>query len=177
MSHQGAWKQRHRSPTPEVARAGVWVRLVAGARGLRSASWVPSLFCCGRGGWDMAGAFLERNRPLALAPARWGVWNWIRHFLNTCCTQAKVSKTREHMGVWRCGFSQSPLRVRKCDFAHGERVGSPDLGPTTAVCPLEVRSGLAPSTGLWTRGIRIPPSWSWACSAEDEQLTVLHSVC
>lgn len=63
---------RHRARAPEVARAGVWVRVV-GAQGWGSSSWVPSLFDPGEGGRDRGRRFLKRH---CLVASLWGDGRW-----------------------------------------------------------------------------------------------------
>lgn len=133
----------------------------------------PAQFHHGRGGWEHGCRFLKRQRLFAFALGRWGIWNGVRHFQNTCCTQAKVSETAELLGTWRCGFSRSFCGC--VDLTLPTASGSADWtrAPRPQRALLDIRSGLTTSTGLWTAGVRIPPSWSRACSADEEQPAVL----
>lgn len=136
----------------------------------------PAQFHHGRGGWEHGCRFLKRQRLFAFALGRWGIWNGVRHFQNTCCTQAKVSETAELLGTWRCGFSRSFCGC--VDLTLPTASGSADWtrAPRPQRALLDIRSGLTTSTGLWTAGVRIPPSWSRACSADEEQPAVLNRV-
>lgn len=87
-----------------------------------------------------------------------------------------MSETAEPLGTWRCGFSWSFCGC--IDLTLPRASGSADwtLAPRPQRALLDIRSGLTTSIGLRTAGVRIPPSWSRACSADEEQPAVLHRV-